>query len=86
MSNSGNTVGIAVNIDKHTVAGDGIAACQKDVCIIGKQGRFALVGIVVPVNERIISVLQRIHEADFMHAHTTAHRCSASLRNQRQGD
>ena len=86
MSDSGNTVGIAVNIDKHTVTGDGIAACQKDVCVIGKQSSFPLVGIVVPVNERIISVLQRIHEADFMHAHTTAHRCSASLRNQRQGD
>ena len=78
-------VAVAVDIDHDTVLCYGIGACKIYIGIIGKQGRFALVSIVVPVNERS-NFRSSAHPRGQFHAAHTHLSLQVTLRNRERGN
>ena len=73
LGDRGNSVGIAVNVYEDAVISHGVAACEEIVSIVGHEHGLPLVLICIAVDEIIVSVLERLRQADLMNAHSAAH-------------
>ena len=84
VGDGGDPVGVAVDVHQHAVLGDGVGAGEEHVRVIGQQHGRPLVLVGVPVDELVVALLQRVHQADLVNADAAAHGGGAALRNQLQ--
>ena len=83
LSNAGNTVGIAVDIDHNTVTGDGIGTGQENIRIVSSHQTGSGIHLRA-VDIVVIACFQSGDQSDLSGTHASAHGNGASLRDQLQ--